>query len=184
MRASSFLARLALAAALVATGLALAQVARQWYPLAKDDVHDPSSPAIGLLQEPGEALSRLPPDTAGNQVAWVRALEGGYIEPRATLFRQAPMEVRDTDVLLNLKGGTPVVLFPHKPHTRWLACGNCHDHLFKKEPGSNAYSMERILQGEQCGLCHGAVAFPLTECNRCHSVPRPKPALAAPGAGR
>ncbi|MDH3321276.1 MAG: hypothetical protein OEO84_16515 [Betaproteobacteria bacterium] len=170
--------------ALGACGLAVAQIARQWRPLAMDGVHDPKSPALGLLQEPGEALSKLPPDTAGNQVAWVRALEEGTIEPRATLFRQAPMEVRDTDVLLNLKGSTPVVRFPHKPHTRWLACSNCHDQLFKKEPGSNVYSMERILQGEQCGVCHGAVAFPLTECNRCHSVPRRSPALAAPGAGR
>jgi hypothetical protein len=24
--------------------------------------------------------------------------------------------------------------------------------------------------GEHCGRCHGAVAFPLTECTRCHSV--------------
>jgi hypothetical protein len=33
--------------------------------------------------------------------------------------------------------------------------------------------MNQILHGEQCGLCHGAVSFPLTECNRCHSVSRP-----------
>jgi len=170
--------------ALSAGGLALAQGARHWYPLAKDDVHDPSSPALGLLQEPREALSRLPPDTAGNQVAWIRALRGGYIAPRTSLLRQTPLEVRDTDVLLNLKGSTPVVRFPHRPHTEWLACANCHDHLFKKEPGANVYSMERILQGEQCGLCHGAVSFPLTECNRCHSVARPRPALAAPAPGR
>lgn len=184
MRASTFRASLALAAALAACGLALAQAARHWAPLAKDGVHDAASPALGLLQEPADALSRLPPDTAGNQVAWVRALEGGYVEPRASLFRQAPMETRDTDVLLNLRGSTPVVRFPHRPHTQWLACSNCHDQLFRKEPGSNAYSMERILQGEQCGQCHGAVSFPLTECNRCHSVPRPDPALAAPAVGR
>jgi hypothetical protein len=30
--------------------------------------------------------------------------------------------------------------------------------------------MQKILDGEQCGVCHGAVAFPLTECRRCHSV--------------
>ncbi len=184
MRASTFLARLALIVALAASGLAAAQIVRQWSPLARDDVHDAKSPALGLLQEPREALSRLPPDTAGNQVDWIRALEGGYIEPRLQLFRQGEPEIRDTDVLLNLTGSTPVVKFPHKPHTQWLACSNCHDHLFRKEPGSNVYSMERILQGEQCGVCHGAVAFPLTECNRCHSVQRPNPALAAPGSAR
>ena len=30
----------------------------------------------------------------------------------------------------------------------------------------------KILQGEYCGQCHGAVAFPLTQCLRCHSVSR------------
>ena len=35
--------------------------------------------------------------------------------------------------------------------------------------------MMLILQGEKCGLCHGAVAFPLTECLRCHSVSRGSP---------
>jgi hypothetical protein len=29
--------------------------------------------------------------------------------------------------------------------------------------------------GEQCGVCHGAVAFPLTVCGRCHNTPRDKP---------
>jgi hypothetical protein len=29
-----------------------------------------------------------------------------------------------------------------------------------------------ILSGEKCGRCHGAVAFPLTECRRCHVVMR------------
>jgi hypothetical protein len=32
-----------------------------------------------------------------------------------------------------------------------------------------------ILSGEKCGLCHGAVSFPLTECKRCHSVDRGSP---------
>jgi hypothetical protein len=38
-----------------------------------------------------------------------------------------------------------------------------------------------VLSGEKCGLCHGAVAFPLTECNRCHSVQRDSPAHLAFG---
>ena len=40
-----------------------------------------------------------------------------------------------------------------------------------------------ILAGEKCGLCHGAVAFPLTECLRCHSVQRGTPEHAAFGNG-
>jgi c(7)-type cytochrome triheme protein len=171
-----------LALALAASAGAGAQGARRWNPLAGDDVHDPASPALGVLQEPREALSRLPPDTAGNQVDWIRALEAGHIEPRTRLFPETRIELRDTDVLLNLAGSTPIVRFPHRQHTQWLDCANCHEHLFKSQPGANRYSMERILQGEQCGVCHGAVAFPLTECDRCHSVPHPRPALATPRA--
>ena len=47
---------------------ALAAAATVWLPLAKDGVHDPRGPGIGLLQQPAEALSTLPPDTAGNMV--------------------------------------------------------------------------------------------------------------------
>ena len=37
----------------------------RWQPLANDDIHDPKSPAIDILQEPADALSALPPDSAG-----------------------------------------------------------------------------------------------------------------------
>ena len=84
----------------------------------------------------------------------------------------------DKDVFLNLNGGMPAVRFPHTVHNAWLDCSNCHDHLFKKERGASQISMFLILQGEQCGVCHGAVAFPLTECARCHSMKR-EDALAA-----
>lgn len=150
-----------------------ASAAAQWQPLAKDGIHDPASPALELLQEPGEALSRLPPDNAGNFVDWVRALEERAIRPRASLSRDTEVRVLDGDVMLNQRGGTPLVRFPHRSHTQWLDCSNCHDSLFKPRAGANRLSMLAILQGEQCGVCHGAVAFPLTECRRCHNTPRP-----------
>jgi len=145
----------------------------QWESLVKDGVHDPRGPAIKQLQEPAAALSKLTPDTTGNMVRWVQALEKGEINPRANLNPDTKINIYDSDVLLNLKGGMPIVRFPHKQHTQWLDCVNCHDGLFKKEPGSNKLSMLEILNGEQCGVCHGAVSFPLTECFRCHSVTRP-----------
>jgi c(7)-type cytochrome triheme protein len=159
---------------------ALAQAG--WELLRKDGIHDPRNPGIKLLQEPGAALSKLTPDYTGNQVRWVQALEKGEINPRASLRPDTPVRVYDADVLLNLKGGMPIVRFPHKQHTMWLDCANCHDHLFKQEAGATKLSMLAILEGEQCGVCHGAVAFPLSECYRCHSVPRadgkpPKPSL-------
>jgi c(7)-type cytochrome triheme protein len=154
----------------------------RWEPIAKDGLRDPKGPAIGILQEPREGLgeiAKLAPDTAGNQVRWVEALEKGVINPRSNLLPGTQINVLDQDILLNLKGGMPIVRFPHRAHTLWLDCSNCHEHLFKSKFGANKLSMFSILQGEQCGVCHGAVSFPLTECNRCHSVPRINPAPAA-----
>ena len=152
--------------------IALPVAAQQWRPIEKDGLRDPASPAIKLLQPPGEALSRLASDTTGNQVRWVKALDEGQITPRSSLNPGTKVQTYEKEVFLNLKGGMPVIRFPHRQHTLWLDCSNCHDHLFKKEAGSNKLSMFAILQGEQCGVCHGAVAFPLTECSRCHNTKR------------
>lgn len=158
-----------------------------WLPLKRDGLHDPKGPGIKQLQEPADALSKLTPDTTGNMVRWVRALEKGEITPRGSLNPNTEVRVLDKDILLNLQGGMPIVRFPHRAHTLWLDCANCHDHLFKAEAGANKFSMFAILQGEQCGVCHGAVSFPLTECFRCHSVVRPgqgrpaNPATPPPG---
>ena len=146
--------------------------ARKWQPLAKDGLHDPASPALRLKQEPAQALRPLAPDTAGNQVRWVEALDKAQINPRAALRPDTPIRIRDDFILLNRNGGTPMVRFPHRAHTLWLDCSNCHDRLFLPKAGANNLSMFKILQGEQCGVCHGAVAFPLTECSRCHNTPR------------
>jgi len=161
-----------------------ADVARRWLPLAKDGIHDPKAPALRVLQEPTEALSRLPTDTVGNLVNWTAALEQGRINPRTNIRPETKVRIHETDILLNLRGGTPIVKFPHRQHTVWLDCSNCHEHLFKAQAGANKFSMQRILQGEQCGVCHGAVAFPLTNCGRCHNTPRnqPPPAGAVPGS--
>ena len=143
-----------------------------WRSLADDGLHDPTAPALGLLQQPEEALSILPWDDAGNKVNWVRALEDGHINPRTRLYPETEVETLNITIYLNVGGRTNLVRFPHFHHTKWLGCVNCHDRLFVAEAGANPISMFRILQGEDCGRCHGAVSFPLTECNRCHSVPQ------------
>lgn len=145
--------------------------AENWKSLADDSVHDGQNPDIGLLQEPREALSVLPPDTAGNKVDWIRAFSGGYIKPRSQVTADDKVEVLDLDIIMNQQGSLPRVLFPHKPHTQWLDCANCHDDIFEKQAGATPVTMSAILEGEYCGVCHGAVAFPLTECSRCHSQP-------------
>jgi c(7)-type cytochrome triheme protein len=141
-----------------------------WQRLESDGVHDPKGPAIGVLQQPAEALEPLPRDTAGNLVNWVQAIDSGAIQPRTNLFPETQVRLREDEIIIAKYGSMPAVKFPHRQHTLWLDCANCHDQLFKAQIGANRFSMTAILNGEQCGLCHGAVAFPLTECNRCHSV--------------
>lgn len=147
--------------------------AREWLPLQNDGIHDPRSRGIKILQQPGEALQGLTPDHAGNMVRWVQSLDKGEIRPRERLFPQTEIRKLDLDIIMDVKGGMPAVRFPHRPHTEWLDCANCHNGLFAEKTGGTKISMFKILQGEQCGVCHGAVAFPLTECGRCHSIPRP-----------
>ena len=151
-----------------------------WKLLVDDGLHDPQSPAIELLQEPSEALILLPPDTTGNRVSWMEAVRDRYIEPRSNLFSDTEVNILDMDIILENTGEMPLVRFPHDAHTEWLDCKNCHDLIFKEKVGANPINMLTILNGEYCGRCHGAVAFPLTECLRCHSVSR-KTFLGKPG---
>jgi c(7)-type cytochrome triheme protein len=144
--------------------------AGKWMPLAKDGIHDPKGPAILELMEPGSGLAPNPTDYAGNQVRWVEALDEGYIKPLSSIYGAAETKVLDRDVIMKRTAQMLYVRFPHRPHTEWLDCKQCHESIFSYKLGETKINMLMILNGQKCGLCHGAVAFPLTECNRCHSV--------------
>lgn len=168
----NILSWLLIAVTLLAAGVAVA-AAPLHVPLVKDALHDPANPGIKLLQEPQEALSKMPLDVVGNKVRWVQALEQGDIAPRTNILPDTKIRVLNLDIIMPRTGEMPMVLFPHKQHTEWLDCTNCHEHLFKYKAGATKeVNMFEVLQGEYCGLCHGAVSFPLTECKRCHSVVR------------
>lgn len=145
-----------------------------WRPLVHDGIHARDSGAIGILREPQSALRGLPRTISGDFIDWAAALRDGAIRLRARVSGQGQMEVLDRDILLFDTKNMPIVTFPHRTHTEWLACGNCHDWLFKAERGANDISMSEIAGGRACGLCHGKVAFPATECFRRHNGPRPK----------
>ena len=132
--------------------------------------YDTLSPAFGRLQAPGAALAGFPTDRFGF-VDWVEALDQGLIQPRARREGGGEMEILELDVLMTDTRDMPFVRFPHRPHTEWLACENCHDRIFKPEAGGNDINMERILAGEYCGVCHDRVSFSFADCERCHSVP-------------
>lgn len=128
------------------------------------------------------ALDYLP-NTKKGYTDWVKAIKEGTIKPRESILdigkentkskvKKPMMPPLDFDVIFKVKGDIPDVVYPHYPHTLWLDCRNCHPSIFVMQAGKNPVTMEKILQGEYCGRCHGKVAFPLSDCSRCHSKPK------------
>jgi c(7)-type cytochrome triheme protein len=134
-------------------------------------------PAVEEVSSWGEAAELLP-SAADGEVDWAQALRDGIISPRAGVEPgAAPQQIFAMDVeRVPAVGEMFKVLFPHGAHTEWLTCPSCHPEPFAMQKGATPMSMERINAGEQCGICHGTVAFSATACGRCH------PAMAAPAA--
>jgi c(7)-type cytochrome triheme protein len=113
------------------------------------------------------------PKTKLGYVDWVAAIQQGIITPYGSITEgEVEMIPIDFDVVFPVKGDIPDVVYPHLPHTQWLDCRNCHPAIFKMKAGSNPVTMQKIVEGEYCGRCHGKVAFPLYDCARCHSKPK------------
>lgn len=140
-------------------------------PIAEDGIHDPENAAVNTLQTPAEAMLAFPRDERG-VINWVETMDKGLINPRAALDEDEKMHAVDFDVIFQNTASMPYVRFPHRPHTIWLTCKNCHPGIFIPQRGSNPVTMAAIMAGEYCGVCHGKVAFPPYECNRCHREAR------------
>lgn len=148
-------------------------------PPAEDGIHDPANDGTLALQAPLTAFGPLPKSNAGNRINWVEALNQKLLNPRYDrLDPKAEPIVMDLNIVREVKGSMPDVVYPHKQHTEWLDCSNCHPAIFVPQKGANAISMAAILLGEKCGVCHGKVAFPVSECRNCHS--KKKDAAARP----
>jgi c(7)-type cytochrome triheme protein len=149
-------------------------------PPAEDGIHDPANPGTDVLQWPTEAFQDLPKSPDGNRVDWVRALGDGVISPWFSLDDpKAEPDILDLVIVREVKGSMPDVVFPHEQHGRWLDCANCHDDIFLPEKGANQMSMAGMLLGQECGVCHGTVAFPVPNCRRCHAKPKTPEQLKA-----
>lgn len=145
---------------------------------ATDEFYDPTSPAYERLQRADEALGDLPRDRDG-KIDWMNALRQGLIKPRQRIDGKDREPPLDLDVILRNTKQMPNVRFPHRAHTEWLDCKNCHPDPFAEKAGSTQIRMEDIFRGQFCGKCHDRVAF-ITHrnCYRCHSVnPDGTPAL-------
>ena len=144
--------------------------ARRNLPPAEDSIHDPASPGTALLQAPLLSFQLLPRANHGNYVNWGAALGKKQIQPRWDIRDpKAEATVMDLNIVREVKGSMPDVVFPHKQHTEWLDCSNCHPAIFTPQKGANQISMAAIMLGQKCGVCHGKVAFPVSECRLCHA---------------
>ena len=139
-------------------------------PPAEDGIHDPTNEGTHSLQPPLTAFAPLPKSNDGNRVDWVKSLNDNLIRPRVDRNDpNAAAMVMDLNIVREVKGSMPDVVYPHKQHTQWLDCSNCHPAIFIPQKGANQISMAAILLGQKCGVCHGKVAFPVSDCRRCHS---------------
>jgi c(7)-type cytochrome triheme protein len=142
-------------------------------------IGDPNKPASAAYQAGSgwhpQALSAagLPKDRYG-LVDWAKLVRANIINPKHSLDPAAEeMPPLPMDVLIEAKGDfVNDVIYPHEMHTYWLSCEVCHPAIFVPAKGTNNMTMVGIVQGQWCGRCHGKVAFPLTDCNRCHTSPK------------
>ncbi|MGE4088394.1 MAG: c(7)-type cytochrome triheme domain-containing protein [Immundisolibacter sp.] len=148
-------------------------------PAVDSGIHDPANDMTLQLQPPATAFAALPRSMAGNHVDWVKALDSKAIAPRWDRNDPAAAAVvMDLNIVREVKGSMPDVVYPHKQHTEWLDCSNCHPAIFVPQKGANQISMASILLGQKCGVCHGKVAFPVSECRLCHSKKKAVAAVA------
>jgi len=119
---------------------------------------------------------RFPKERFGNGINWEKAEADGLIKlvdelPGVSIHRQ-PMKVQKDFTIAAENKGIPEIIFSHKKHTVWNGCEVCHPEIFiGVKRGATKYSMVEIYNGKFCGACHGSVAFPLLDCQRCHSKP-------------
>lgn len=161
----------------------LKPVSKRNLPPPEDGIHDPANDGTHALLPPLSSFADLPKSFAGNRINWVEAIEKKKINPRWDKTDvNATAIIMDLNIVREVKGSMPDVVYPHKQHTTWLDCSNCHPAIFIPQKGANAISMAAILMGEKCGVCHGKVAFPVSECRLCHS--KKKELARAPTAAR
>jgi c(7)-type cytochrome triheme protein len=119
---------------------------------------------------------RLPKERGGNGINWELAEEKGqiklidYIEGVSVKRLQLPGQ-KDFSIGSKMEG-MPDIIFSHKKHTVWNGCEVCHPEIFVGvKKGATKYTMIELFEGKYCGVCHDTVAFPQTDCQRCHTRP-------------
>ncbi len=135
----------------------------------------------GLAEHPlALELSDLPKDRYG-LIDWATSIKEGKVKPRDSLDPNEKTTLPfDLDIAIFTKSQfQDDVVFPHFVHTLWLTCTNCHPSIFpmNAKEANKMMTMPKIAAGEFCGRCHNRVAFPLSDCLRCHVKPKDTPPI-------
>jgi c(7)-type cytochrome triheme protein len=133
-------------------------------------LYDQTNPSYDLIQKANESLKGFPTNRIG-EVDWMVAINEKMVTPRSDVQGRTKPELLDLDIIMKETRDMDYVRFPHLAHTKWLACKNCHDKIFKPKIGAQDIDMNKIFSGQYCGVCHDRVAFSVFICENCHSVP-------------
>lgn len=131
---------------------------------------------VKMEYEFAEFTSRFPKERFGNGINWEEAEKQGLIKPISYIeglsIKKKSMPIQKDFSLAPKVSGLPEIVFSHKKHTVWNGCEVCHPDIFVGvKKGATKYSMIEIFDGKFCGVCHGTVAFPNIDCQRCHVKP-------------
>lgn len=125
----------------------------------------------------------MPRERGGNGINWEQAEESGQIrliDFIDGLSTKRPSMTNQKDFSIGAKvDGIPEIIFSHRKHTTWNGCELCHPDIFVGvKRGTDKYSMVDLFAGKYCGACHGKVAFPQSDCRRCHTKQEPQQGLS------
>lgn len=146
-------------------------------PLAEPCTFCHTEAASRQKEEKFRAFSaNFPKERQGNGIDWEKAELEGKAKLTDTLekvpVKRKPMTIREDFDISSKTEGMPEIVFSHKKHTLWGGCESCHPDIFiGVKKGTSSYSMVDLFAGRYCGACHGKVAFPTNDCQRCHTKP-------------
>jgi len=120
-----------------------------------------------------EFRKQFPSERFGSGIDWLTAEEQNLVTLKdylegASIKRTKIQEPKEFDLSAK-QPNMPDIIFSHEKHTVWNGCELCHPEIFGVKKDSMPYNMQEIFAGQYCGACHGSVAFPNIDCQRCHT---------------
>jgi len=122
--------------------------------------------------EYNEFTAKFPKGIYG--VDWEAAERSGVIKPvdfvEGISVKQAAIKSREDFSFQTHNSWVRPIIFSHQKHSIWNGCELCHPDIFPIAQKDTVHiSMFWNIEGRYCGACHNKVAFPLNNCQGCHS---------------